>query len=437
MALFDNEGNEITPIVGTEGNDNFILVDSDETLDLLAGNDILVVIGDNNTISGGSGNDDLTDDGTGTGNIFDGGSGNDTLFGGTSGTLNGGTGRDVIFASPNGQGGNTISGGTGRDVFYIGQAEIPSPSPANTITDFNPDLDILRISLLPGLTASNQLTFTPVDGNTTISFGGDNIAIVNDTITAGNVEVITDSQFTPPPLPNEFTPVFSSDTYDFENTGTVTATDGDEDEPKYTIAEGENASLFAINEITGLITIVADVTLFPVGQTKTITVQVSDEPSTGADAAKTDTATVDITRTEFVLEFSLDIDDNGAASEASDALLINQYLTTKTFGVTLTDEDIAGLFDPAGTRTTAAAISAYLDPFYDDLTTGGLDVDGNGAASEASDALLINQYLTTKTFGVTLLDEDIAGLFDPAGTRTTAAEITTFLDPFMPPSTSV
>jgi Ca2+-binding RTX toxin-like protein len=220
MALFDNEGNEITPIVGTEGNDNFILVDSDKTLDLLAGNDILVVIGDNNTISGGSGNDDLTDDGTGTGNIFDGGSGNDSLFGGTSGTLDGGTGRDVIFASPNGQGGNTISGGTGRDLFYIATGEIPglvdptnpgTPLIANTITDFQIDLDYLVLSLAPGLTLFNQLVITETDGDTTISFDDTNDNVVNPKpiailegieVTEANVVILTPENPNVPPLPN-------------------------------------------------------------------------------------------------------------------------------------------------------------------------------------------------------------------------------------------
>ncbi len=430
MAFMDNLGNVLVP---TTGADNGILQGDDQTLDLLGGNDLVDIIGDNNTVNGDEGNDVL-DSTEGTGNTLNGNSGNDTLFGGIDGIIDGGTGRDVIYAAPNGNGGSTISGGEGRDIVLIATAELPTS--ANTITGFKPSLDYIGVSLSPNLKEFTDLDITEANGNTTISLDGTDIAILEGVaaddltpvtrdaegnILSGNVAVV-EGEIVLPPLPNAAPTITADQSFSYGQLGTVQAVDPDQDELTYAITDGNAEGYFAINPLTGALTLTD--TAPTEATAATLTIAVSD------GIAAPVTGTVEIT--DVVSTFSLDVDGDSTASEATDALLINQYLTTKTFGVTLSDDDIAGLFDPTGDRITAAAITGYLDPFYNDLTSGGLDVDGDSTASEATDALLINQYLTTKTFGVTLGDDDIAGLFDPAGDRITAAAITTFLDPFYP-----
>ena len=113
---------------------------------------------------------------------------------------------------------------------------------------------------------------------------------------------------------------------------------------------------------------------------------------------------------------SLDADGNGTAEPLTDGILILRYLLDPAGTWSVADALGAG-----ATRTTPAAISAYLGG----LTWTMLDVDGNGGAAPLSDGLLILRYL-----------------FDPAGqwrtddaveagaTRTTREEIRSHLDQF-------
>jgi hypothetical protein len=394
MALLDQLGNTIIP---NDSNNTGILTGDGQDIPLLGGDDDVIIEGSNNKVYGNTGNDIL--DGTnGTGNELYGGQQNDTIFGGADGLIRDGSGRDVIYAGS----GNTISlletGEGGRDIIYIATAEIPAAP--NTITAFDPTFDVLRISLLPDLTAASQLTFTPTGANTTISFNGSDIAIVNGSITEANVAVITDATFVPPALPNS-APLFSQDTYTFDNSGIVAATDDDQDELTFSIVDGDNAALFSINA-NGQITIVADETTFPIGQTKSITVEVSD-------SLLSDTATVDVTRVP-VSTFTLDVDGNGNTNELTDALLIQQYITVRgSSGEELSDPLITGLvgLDNNGNPVaTVAQINDAIRPLYNSL-----DVDGNTSINELTDALLIKQYITVRgSSGDELSDPLITGL---------------------------
>jgi hypothetical protein len=401
MPLFDNQGNIAVPTTG---------------------DDVLVLTGSNETVNGDAGNDDLTDEGSGIGNTLNGNAGNDTLFGGTEGFLNGDTGRDIIFASPNGSGGNTITGGLGRDLFVIATAEIPQT--ANIIKDFNSNLDFIGLSLLPGVDSFEDLTIVDGEGedegNTIISFGDDRIAIVEgitaDSLTPIDVIILDDGI---PILPNEapeitgslaFTPELGSSTV-----GTITATDPDEDELTFSITNDPD-ELFAIDPITGEITI-TDIDAFnalPEGTVKTIEVQVSD-------SLLSDTANVDITR--FGTPFNLDIDDNDGAFAFSDGILLIRYLLGQSTGG-LTEASLAALGSGAQ-RTDLDDLNDYIGGAIDIL-----DIDDNNGTFAFSDGILAIRYLLGQNTGG-LTQASLAALGSGAQ-RTDLDDLNAYLGDLMP-----
>ena len=129
-------------IEGTEFNNQLFARSTGEEVRGGDGNDTLdasVGLG-NNTLRGGSGDDELfagtqdsllggvgndtLDARSGTGaNILEGEAGNDLLFAATNDTLLGGTGNDRLFA---GRGNAILQGGAGSDQFWIVQAELPT-----------------------------------------------------------------------------------------------------------------------------------------------------------------------------------------------------------------------------------------------------------------------------------------------------------------------
>lgn len=125
---------------------------------------------------GGNGNDILdASEGKGSNRLY-GGEGDDILFAGSSDAakgglpvsdrLFGGDGNDKLFA---GKGNSALTGGDGKDQFWIVAAE--TPSAANTITDFQSDVDV--IGLGGGLAFAN-LTVSQTGADTTIGLKGDN-----------------------------------------------------------------------------------------------------------------------------------------------------------------------------------------------------------------------------------------------------------------------
>ena len=134
------------------------------------------------------------------------------------------------------------------------------------------------------------------------------------------------------------------------------------------------------------------------------------------DAAK------DVTVTFWVPGTSgpLDVDASGPNTEydaLTDGLLIVRYMFGLT-GQALT----ANTLGATATRTDPAAITAYLDGIR---TT--LDIDGNGSLDALTDGLLIVRYL----FGLRG-SQLISNTVGPNATRSTAAQVETYIQSLMP-----
>ena len=124
-------------------------------------NDIITGNQKANTLTGGSGNDNLN-----------GGSGDDTLNGGLGNDrLVGGAGNDTFIGSI---GNDVIRGGSGNDIFQINTG-----TGRSLIKDYSPGED--SIELINGLIESD-LTYSYSDDHTSIYYGDDLLAIVQNTV---------------------------------------------------------------------------------------------------------------------------------------------------------------------------------------------------------------------------------------------------------------
>ena len=124
-------------------------------------NDIITGNQKANTLTGGSGNDTIN-----------GGAGDDTLNGGLGNDrLVGGAGNDTFIGSI---GNDVIRGGTGNDIFQINTG-----AGRNLIKDYSPGED--SIELINGLIESD-LTYSYSDNHTSIYYGDDLLAIVQNTV---------------------------------------------------------------------------------------------------------------------------------------------------------------------------------------------------------------------------------------------------------------
>jgi hypothetical protein len=115
----------------------------------------------------------------------------------------------------------------------------------------------------------------------------------------------------------------------------------------------------------------------------------------------------------------LDIDANNQADALTDGILVVRYLFGFR-GETLTN----GAVDPSGARTGSSEISDYLEQC---IAPTRIDIDDNNQADALSDGILAIRYLFG-FHGEPLID----GAFDPAGDRTTAAEIERYLEGMLP-----
>ena len=118
---------------------------------------------------------------------------------------------------------------------------------------------------------------------------------------------------------------------------------------------------------------------------------------------------------------NLDIDGNGTVDALTDGVLVVRYMFGFT-GSTLID----GAIGSGAIRTTATQITTYLDQCNQ---AGILDVDGNGTVDALTDGVLIVRDMFGFT-GSTLT----AGAIGSGATRTTATQITAFLDGWQPAS---
>ncbi|OIP74954.1 MAG: hypothetical protein AUK48_08655 [Oscillatoriales cyanobacterium CG2_30_44_21] len=252
----------------------------DSILDVDVLDDILDKVPGGNTINGGGGNDflfaftndtlrgedgdDVLDaaDGNGGNKLF-GGEGNDTIFASFNDEVFGENGDDTIFG---GLGGNTISGGLGRDTFWIANVDLPANR--NTITDFNPIVDTIRVDLA-GVTQLSDLTITQDVNDAIISRNGTQIAVIKNTaianLTATNVVVDVNAGNNPTinVAPAAIAPVTFTVNENLGNgtvVGKVTATDANlaaGDRLKFEITGGNNdlnandVAPFSIDPVTG------------------------------------------------------------------------------------------------------------------------------------------------------------------------------------------
>lgn len=149
----------------------------------------LIFAGANDQVLGDGGADELDASDGGGDNALWGGAGNDTIFAGNSDRVLGGAGDDEIYA---GTGDNRLWGGSGRDRFWLAAAE--APESVNTIEDFDPQADRLRVELT-GVDGLEDLSFTDQGEDTLVKVAatGEELALIKQTAPAsfgpGNVEV--------------------------------------------------------------------------------------------------------------------------------------------------------------------------------------------------------------------------------------------------------
>ncbi|MDX2255652.1 MAG: esterase-like activity of phytase family protein, partial [Pseudanabaenaceae cyanobacterium bins.39] len=190
MAIINGTANNDDLFIGAGiSGDEILGLDGDDRLDAETGaggntlrggngNDQLFA-NLNDQLFGDAGNDILDSRGGKGGNKLSAGDGNDTIFTLGNDIALGDAGDDIIFGGRDG--GNTLTGGLGRDVFWLANVDLPTS--ANTITDFNPVVDTLRIDLA-GVTQLSDLAITQSGADSLINRGSTPIAIIKNTAIA-------------------------------------------------------------------------------------------------------------------------------------------------------------------------------------------------------------------------------------------------------------
>ncbi len=136
--------------------------------DTLAGNH-------HDKLYGANGNDVLNTSASEGFNVLRGENGNDILQAGVHDTIFGGQGNDIISFL---QGENEATGGKGNDQFQLANYRLPVEP--NTITDFKPGKDMLTINQVRDINSFADLTLTQDDDDVVVSFGDQDIAILED-----------------------------------------------------------------------------------------------------------------------------------------------------------------------------------------------------------------------------------------------------------------
>lgn len=271
MAIINGTANNDDLFIGAGiSGDEILGLDGDDRLDAEtgAGGNILrggngndnLFANLNDQLFGDAGNDILEARGGKGGNTLSGGEGNDTIFTLGNDTATGDAGDDIIYGGVNG--GNTLTGGLGRDVFWLANVDLPTS--ANTITDFNPVVDTLRVNVA-GATQLSDLTIAQSGSDALINRSGTPIAIIKNTaianLTTANVVFGTTApnNATVNTAPTISTPSFSINENAAVNTvvGKVSVTDNAGDKATFAIAGGNNdlnangKAPFIIDAVTG------------------------------------------------------------------------------------------------------------------------------------------------------------------------------------------
>ena len=129
--------------------------------------------GENSLVFAGAGDDLVDASGGNGGNRIYLGSGNDIAILGSGDRVVGDGGEDQFFAGTGGD--NTLTGGEGADRFWIAVAALPES--ANTVTDFEPGIDVIGIA---GVDLTfNDLNIVKANGNTRIGANGTDLAVLS------------------------------------------------------------------------------------------------------------------------------------------------------------------------------------------------------------------------------------------------------------------
>ncbi|WP_442771545.1 calcium-binding protein [Paenirhodobacter enshiensis] len=156
-----NGGTGNDTLVGASGNDALRGEDGHDRLYGKTGNDFLTGGAGNDRVLGDAGNDRIYGD-TGNDTLF-GGSGSDFLYGGTANDrLDGGAGND------------RLTGGSGADTFVFSAW---TAGDRDTIVDFTPGTDHLRISGINGVADLDDLKITDASIGMTIVHEGETIVL--------------------------------------------------------------------------------------------------------------------------------------------------------------------------------------------------------------------------------------------------------------------
>ena len=186
-AQFFIQGGEQAPeqeryILGTSGNDRFNAVNRQDNFsgngDILfaeAGDDIIdasLAVEGGNCIFAGAGNDLVF---AGVKDIVCGDDGDDLLnsLAGQGNIMLGGNGDDIFWAGNR----DYLTGGDGKDIFWIANGQLPGE--VNTIQDLNLAEDKIGIAGIEGIASIDNLSFSQIRTDTTISFNGQDIAILS------------------------------------------------------------------------------------------------------------------------------------------------------------------------------------------------------------------------------------------------------------------
>ena len=141
------------------------------TFGTLAGEELLVV-GSEELVFAGAGDDLVDASGSQGNNRIYSGTGDDLVILGSNDRIVGDGGDDQFFALGDG---NTITGGEGADQFWIAVAEFPAST--NTITDFEPGVDVIGVA---GLDSTfDDLDFVTAEGGTRIGVNGTDLAVLS------------------------------------------------------------------------------------------------------------------------------------------------------------------------------------------------------------------------------------------------------------------
>lgn len=170
VYTFSHDNVRSLSIHGQNGND---LIENQSNLDAVinggSGNDVILGGSGNDVLLGGAGNDILTDIG-GTQNTLDGGSGDDNLWalsGNGRDSLQGGSGNDTLYAIVGGT--NTSDGGLGDDIMIVRGTDNITTDSGDTVVQFQ---DRGRDVAL-----SNGILYVMGGGNIAIVESGDQLMV--------------------------------------------------------------------------------------------------------------------------------------------------------------------------------------------------------------------------------------------------------------------